>query len=131
MQLYNATVRVGGSLFNEVPKFGVTAAEIEVLRRVHGGDSVVRIVARGEDKRDDETERARLQRVYGRALLTIKGAGTLDAVLGTRGVPLPKTVPGVDSAPAPKRGRPAKADDLQVLTETFAPVEEIAAGEFQ
>lgn len=131
MQLYNATVRVGGSLFNEVPMAEVTAAEIEVLRRIHGNDAVTRIVASKEDtKRDDETERARLQRIYGRALLTIKGAGTLDAVLGTRGVPLPKSVPGVDNAPAPKRGRPAKADDLKVLTETPAP-EPIAEDEFE
>jgi len=132
MQLYNLTVRVGGSLFNEVPLADATAAEVEVLRRIHGHDAMVRIVATKEDaRRDDESERARLQQRYGRALMTIKGVGTLDAVLGVRGVPLPKAIPGVDSAPAPKRGRPAKPDDIKALAEETASADPIGEDEFQ
>ena len=124
MQTYQATIRVGGSLFNEVPKAPVTAAEIEVLKAIHGDDAVLRIaphkiVDPDEAKRfadaTDEEERERLRLTYGKALATRKHLNTIEAILGTRGVPLPKTVPGVDSLPAPKRGRMAKAEDISAV----------------
>lgn len=44
MQLYNGTIRLGNSLQNEVPKFGITAAEVLILDTIHGaGTSFVGI----------------------------------------------------------------------------------------
>lgn len=37
--LYNCTVAIGGSIGHTVPKYGITAAEIAVLRMVHQGNS--------------------------------------------------------------------------------------------
>ncbi len=43
MQECNVTVRLGGSMTSTVPLTNVTPAEILVLRRVHGEDSVIDI----------------------------------------------------------------------------------------
>jgi len=48
MRLYHCHVRLGGKTSNEVPLFAITAAEIIVLRHIHGDDSVVRIEPAGE-----------------------------------------------------------------------------------
>lgn len=107
MQTYSARVRLSGSLFNEVPKAELTAAEITVLRRLHGPDSVIEIKPGKHVDRSDDDERDRLSHLYGRALAGLKGVGSLDAVLGVPGVPLPSYVPGVDASAqtAPRRSR--------------------------
>lgn len=72
MQLHNVTVRLGGSLNNTVPKFRVTAAEVLVLRHIHGDDSVVDVIPTDFDKKlRHDSEYARLAHVYDR------GAGAL------------------------------------------------------
>jgi len=114
MQLYTGTIRLSGSLFNEVKKDDLTAPEITVLKRIHGGDAIHGIVANKHVDRDDAQERARLHNIYGRALARIKNVGTLDALLGPEGVPLAKSVPGVDSLPAPKTGRRASAPVVEM-----------------
>lgn len=48
MRLYDCHVRLGGKTSNEVPLFAITAAEIIVLRHIHGDDSVVRVEPAGE-----------------------------------------------------------------------------------
>lgn len=112
MQLYDCTVRLGGSMLNEVRKDGVTAAEIQVLRMIHsGGDSGVEVVKditpTKHVDRDDLTERARLEGLYGRAVASHENIRTLQAILGHSTAPLPQSVPGVDNLPAPKSGRRA------------------------
>jgi hypothetical protein len=95
MFLYNAKVRLLGSLNNEVQKHDLTAAEIAVLQRIHGRDAVVDIVKVGEArKRNDRSERNRLMNIYqngvsadGKTNLT--GAAFIDSILGV-GNPLPK-----------------------------------------
>ncbi|WP_176074325.1 hypothetical protein [Brucella intermedia] len=128
MQTYSARVRLSGSLFNEVPKAELTAAEITVLRRLHGPDSVVEIKPGKHVDRSDDVERDRLNHLYGRALAGVKGVGTLDAVLGVPGVPLPSYVPGVDASAqtAPRRSRKTvdtaepESDALPVSEEEFS-----------
>lgn len=64
-KLYNAKLRLGGSVLNEVPLHGATAAEIEILRMIHGGDdAVVEIKAAGEEERTHADERARLNQKF-------------------------------------------------------------------
>ena len=43
IKLYNASVRLGGSMEHEVPRYGITAAEIALLNSIHGHGSVVNI----------------------------------------------------------------------------------------
>lgn len=56
-KLYNCRVRLLGNPLNEVPKTEITAAEIEVLRALHGNDAVVGITEVGEVKRTSAQER--------------------------------------------------------------------------
>ena len=64
MQLYDCKVRLNGSVANEVVKHEITAAEIMVLRALHGEDSVVDIKAGRMDKRSHTEERQRLYGIY-------------------------------------------------------------------
>lgn len=64
MKLYQCKLRLAGNVNNEVLKTDVTAAEIEVLREIHGSDAVLDIVQTGENKLDSAKERARLKRIY-------------------------------------------------------------------
>ncbi|KKM02286.1 hypothetical protein LCGC14_1785970, partial [marine sediment metagenome] len=48
MRLYDCHVRLGGITSSEVPKHDITAAEILILRHLHGDDGVVRIVSKAE-----------------------------------------------------------------------------------
>lgn len=70
MQTYNAMLRLAGDLNNTVPKFGLTAPEIIVLKAIHGEDAVVDIQKSAMDKRPHEDERARLEITYGHKVVT-------------------------------------------------------------
>lgn len=66
MERANCIVRLAGSITNTVPKFGVTPAEVIILRRKHGGDdAVVDIRPTGDDpKIRSEQEYERLAQIY-------------------------------------------------------------------
>lgn len=66
LQLANILLDLGGDSGNQVPKYGVTAAEIAVLNAVHGDGSVHDITPTGEMHRSHRDERARLLSIYGR-----------------------------------------------------------------
>lgn len=111
-QLYNCTVRLNGSMKNEVRMADVTASEIKVLKLIHNGpetgvEVVYNIVRAGTVDRDDDEERQRLEETYGRALAKIEHVKTLTQVLGHETVPLPQTIRGVDTLPPPKTGKRA------------------------
>lgn len=84
MQVYDCKVRLAGELKNEVAKFGCTAAEIMVLRHIHGQDSVVGLRKTVMDKRPHLQERQRLDDIYGRKATT--------AIFGVPGAQLPVTL---------------------------------------
>ena len=66
MQLYDAVVRLNGNPMQEVPKEALTASEIILLQKIHGGtDAVVKIQQRKMDKRSHGEERNRLGLIYG------------------------------------------------------------------
>lgn len=140
MLLYTAKIRLGGSLYNEVPREDLTAAEILVLQALHGNDGVVDIKSTGKvamaidfdddlvrpietnRPRTDEEERQRLRQLYASSILTPGRTRLIEDTIGARG-PVPHLVPGVEAmveAPAEeirvRRGRPpaakATADDL-------------------
>jgi hypothetical protein len=114
MRLFSCKVRLAGSLNNEVAKIGVTAPEISVLRVIHSPPSetgsidpavVTEIKAHGEIARSDT-----------------------DAAMFGVGVPLPKTVPGLEDEVIPdepvkrtRRGRKSEeiaADVIAAVSET-------------
>lgn len=68
MQVFNATVRIGGMLEQEVLKRGITVPEIIVLRRLHGNDGVINIKHVGYADVDAIDERERLDYIYGNGL---------------------------------------------------------------
>lgn len=141
MQLYSATVRLNGSLFNEVVRHDLTAAEIIVLQKLHGGDAIRNVVSNatidikdhagksigkrdGHADRTDEAERERLKDFYGPGVSRIENVKTLDAIFGPPGVALPSYVPGVENLPAAKGGKRAPK------VEPTEPVEPIKEEEF-
>lgn len=64
MQTYDCKVRLGDSVSNEVRKTDVTAAEVMVLRAIHGEGAVSDIVKKKMDKRSHAEERKRLYAIY-------------------------------------------------------------------
>jgi hypothetical protein len=48
MKLFDCRVRVGGQIGHEVPINGVTEAEVNVLRSIHGADAVTGFIEAGE-----------------------------------------------------------------------------------
>lgn len=64
MQTYKVKVRLAGAVTNEVVKENVTAAEVFILRAMHGGDAVAVIEKQKMDKRSHAEERKRLYHVY-------------------------------------------------------------------
>ena len=57
-------VLIGGDIGNSVTKQEVTAAEIAVLRAIHGNDAVRSIVIKDQIKVDHDNERERLMLIY-------------------------------------------------------------------
>ena len=67
MQTANVMLAIAGDARNTVPKYGVTAAEVAVLRYIHGEEAVFDIEVLDEDvKRTHRQEIGRLTETYGR-----------------------------------------------------------------
>lgn len=66
MQTANCLIAIGGDSGNTVPKYGVTVAEIAVLRAIHGDDAVTDIQPVAQIERTHRMERQRLIEKYGR-----------------------------------------------------------------
>lgn len=66
MQTANILLALGGDPGNSVPKYGVTPAEIAVLRLIHGDESVTEVEPTGTIERKSREERSRLAELYGR-----------------------------------------------------------------
>lgn len=66
MEIYKAEICIGGLLTNTVVKDDLTAAEIIILRRVHGDDAVKAIKPVGSKNREYQKEYDRLVQRYGR-----------------------------------------------------------------
>lgn len=67
MHLANVMLAIGGDTGTTIPKRAVTAAEIAVLRSIHGEEAVFDVEACGEVNRSHRDERARLKEIYGGA----------------------------------------------------------------
>lgn len=120
MQLYECILRLNGSLYNEVRKTDVTAAEIAVLKALHqgaeaGGDVITNIKPTKIVRREDLEERERLNNLYGGALAKREHLRSLNNILGHETVPLPQKIAGVASTEQKPRKR--KVDSLDIPQE--------------
>lgn len=86
MQIYDVSVRPGGYMGTDVPKKNVSAAEILVLRHIHGEDSVINIKPRKMAKGHSHAEfRAALAAKYGETLIaTVFGPNKHNVQLPVR-----------------------------------------------
>lgn len=66
MQTANCLVHIGGDSGTAVPKYGITASEIAVLRAIHGPDSITEVEPAEDVNRSDRTEIGRLHEIYSR-----------------------------------------------------------------
>jgi hypothetical protein len=69
MEIYKAEICIGGLLTNTVIKDELTAAEILILRQVHGDDAVRGITPRGNRQIEYQKEYDRLLRKFGKRKL--------------------------------------------------------------
>lgn len=69
MQTYTAEICIGGLITNTVVRKDLTAAEIVILRDIHGSDAVRGIKLEADIKRPYQTEYDRLMARYGRKKL--------------------------------------------------------------
>lgn len=67
MDIFTGKLRLAGSIQNEIPKTDMTAAEVVLLRAIHGHDSVVDLKRTGSHKMLHAEERERLITLYGEA----------------------------------------------------------------
>lgn len=108
MQTANVIVALGGDTGNTVPRYGVTAAEITVLRAIHGDEAVFDVEPAGEIDRSNREERQRLAEVYrardGENKLVI------DSLFPGSGARVPETL-----------------DELELPEEFFKPVSRASA----
>lgn len=92
MKLYSAKIRLKGSILHEVWMYQVTAAELQLLVRIHsGGDNfpLAEVTETGSVARTDRKERARLHLKYIDWNLG-QGDKLIHEVLGADGVALPQ-----------------------------------------
>jgi hypothetical protein len=67
MELATVLVAIGGNKGNTVPRYDATPAEVMVLQRIHGDDSVMDIEPTGTVERSSAAEMGRLAAIYGSA----------------------------------------------------------------
>jgi hypothetical protein len=137
MQIVNCDVHLGGDRNHVVPKTGVTVAEIEILRVLHGEDSVVNINPTKQDTRKHAEELDRLRKTYKRKLPGPDSKGSkniVDTVYPGPRPNLPATLKdiGVDypTASKAKKKSPAKdAADAEAKAQAEAEAAEQAQAE--
>lgn len=88
MRVYSGKVRLAGNVYHEVPKTGMTAAEVILLQHIHGDDALVALKPEGNLSCKDAFERNRLQEIY--------GEDKVKTVFGISSLPLPQELSGFE-----------------------------------
>jgi len=116
MEIYDCKVLIGGSRMNEARKEGISAAEIVMLRHLHGDDSVLDITHVGTSDISDVEVRDMLSLTYGPGDVdtTRAGPAILREVFGPPAIPLPRAIEGAEIVEtAPKKIKPEKLKRLR------------------
>lgn len=114
MQRYNCLLRVGGSPYNEVRLFDLTAPEVIVLRTIHRDDSVMELRKSVAKPIHHKTVRDYLEKKYSMALGKLKPKQSIQTLFGPPHMLLPEILhelePKPEAAPAPAGQVPDLAD---------------------
>lgn len=97
---YSMKVRLDGSVMNEVRRENVSAAEVILLRRLHGRDAVCDVKEIKSDKSEHAEERMTLQTRYAKPLMKLKPAITFEQLFGPEHMPLPNRLQEYERAEA-------------------------------
>lgn len=82
VQLFNCELRLGGDQMHTVPKFGVTKAEIRVMRDIHGEASVVKVEEAGQKEVNEMEELYALAAKYSTVLDRSGGIRRVERLFG-------------------------------------------------
>lgn len=127
MQLFDCKVRLAGNALNEVIKQDVSAPEVEVLRALHGFESVLDLDYKGEMKPIKGEDGEVIQSVQDqvREQLELRYGGSrigdenpqpvLHAVFG-RSRTFPAELEGFEVPAEPKAKRTSKKDDANLFS---------------
>jgi hypothetical protein len=97
MQIADVLVSLNGDVLNQVPRSGVTPAELLVLQALHGGDAVTDIKITGDtEDRTSRAERGRLFDLYSRATPRGRISPEIDALFPGAAARLPATFDELD-----------------------------------
>ncbi len=113
MQRYNCLLRVGGSPYNEVRLFDLTAPEIIVLRTIHRDDSLLDLRKSVAKPVHQSAIRDHLEKKYSQALGKLKPKQSIQALFGPAHMLMPELLPELEKkveAPAPVGAVPDLAD---------------------
>ena len=97
MNLYDVIIRVGGSLYNEVEKHSVTAAEVIMLQALHGEDAVRITKHVGTTDEPHAHIRERMADFFGTGHVETSRSGPelVKKHFGPKNMPLPDRLEGV------------------------------------
>jgi hypothetical protein len=111
MYRYNAKLRLSGSVLNEVRCRNVCAAEIILLRKLHGDDAVVDIVELKNDSSQHAVERAKLKAKYAPdRIVEHRSRVRFEQLFGPEHTRLPDRLPSFEPVEeeAPLKGKKLK-----------------------
>ena len=118
MQRCICEVRLSGDLLNTVEKYGVSPAEVLILRHIHGDDAVIKMRPNGNDRGRSFDEKADLADRYPRYYAAVFPGANPQLPEAFKDIGVDLLADDVIEE-APKRGRKAKAaDDAGVQTIT-------------
>lgn len=128
MHTANILLSLGGDNGNVVPKYNITAAEIAVLRHIHGEEAVQDIEPAADINRTSRVERQRLVEAYGRRIDGRFASPAVDALFPGAAARVFETLDELDLPDEfYKAERRVKSRTAPKATE--APVAEDPAGE--
>ena len=82
VQLFNCELRLGADQMHTVPKFGVTKAEIRIMRDIHGDTSVVKVEEAGQKEVNEMEELYALASQYSTVLDRRAGIRRVERLFG-------------------------------------------------
>ena len=86
MDVVNCQVRLSGDQFYTISKKGVTVAEIQVLRHIHGNDAVINISKTGDTRKPKTAIREYIEMHYGERVPSVLWGE--DNQTGGTGIPI-------------------------------------------
>lgn len=102
---YEGILRLDGNVNNEVVKTKMSAAEVQILRKLHGEDAIRDMVETGQDDVTSAEERADLMKRYTAASQLENRSKFNEAhfvmMFGPAHMPLPERLPGFENKPEP------------------------------